>query len=146
MRRAYRERALLAWRRTAALALCAFALFAGSGLTGTLCIGEDGHVAFEPARGGVCVDGERSFAPMSGAALAAPPSHTDCGPCIDLASPAPESVSAAQPQPPNRSTWLAPSSDSHASAAGAARPARHSLGSERAPAALSILRGTVLRC
>jgi hypothetical protein len=72
--------------RVAPLAATILVLVATAASWGTLCIGEDGHVAFEAAAAGDCV-GETTAggaSPGAASATAVGGAWSCCGPCTDL--------------------------------------------------------------
>jgi hypothetical protein len=133
-------------------ATLALALAAGSaGLSaGILCVGDDGHVAMELARAGRCADGEVA-AELPSARVASPRltaslPGSDCGPCTDVG------VASGATLHSGRPTQADPETAPAAFAALPGVPSRHAESParppwpERAPAARSVLRGTILRC
>lgn len=87
--------------RLAPLAAVVLVLSATAASWGTLCIGEDGHVAFEAAAAGDCV-GETT--PGAAAPGAASTSAVDgawpcCGPCMDLDRAGADWLTGNSPEP-----------------------------------------------
>ena len=64
----------------------AFAVVSGAAFSwGTLCLGDDGHVAFEVSVAGHCLDYVNTAPPLEHPAhLAACDREAGCGPCTDL--------------------------------------------------------------
>jgi hypothetical protein len=129
--------------------LLAFGLALGSSslLSGTLCVGDDGHIAIEVAKGGKCVDGAVvSEAPIPFEAsprLTSAAPDSDCGPCIDLTATSGERLAGAKlpqadPGPALAMAAFSGAVSAHSPLVWAASP-------ERPHAARSVLRGTVLR-
>lgn len=86
----------------------ALAVLAGAALSwGTLCLGEDGHVAFEVSVAGRCFDDVRAAPPVEH------PVHLDvcaqdagCGPCTDLRGTADAWLAGVSPDLPEATPAL----------------------------------------
>lgn len=76
----------------------------------TLCLGEDGHVAFEVAVAGKCLDGAAGVgAARASASLDSCEAQSGCGPCTDLRAGYGQGLSgttSAQPDPGPALVWL----------------------------------------
>ncbi len=81
----------------------AVALLASVGLSwGTLCLGADGHVAFEAIVAGQCLDDVAdAHAGHEAAELSPCPSRTGCGPCTDFRGAADAWLTSATPERPD---------------------------------------------
>ena len=78
------------WLRSTGLAAIALALVGASLSWGTLCLGQDGHLAIEPRAAGQCFSGGAPTTPSPLDALTtlrAEVSLPCCGPCTDLTDP-----------------------------------------------------------
>jgi hypothetical protein len=131
-----------------ALLALATAVASTSLFSGILCVGDDGHVAIELARAGRCADGEAAAdlpaALGTPSVLATPLPGGDCGPCTDVGVASGARLQAAKPpqaDPAPALTAFPVGAVWQRSAA-----ARWVLHPDRAPAARSALRGTILRC
>ena len=89
--------------RVAGLAAVATVITAAALSWATLCLGEDGHVAFEVAVGGKCLD-DAAGVPAAGASamLNSYEAESGCGPCTDLRAVSGQwlgGATSAQPDP-----------------------------------------------
>jgi nitrite reductase/ring-hydroxylating ferredoxin subunit len=131
--------------RIAAFIAAASMVSSGSALAwGTLCVGEDGHVAFEAFADGKCVDGTAAPSPTHAAHLNACDGEAGCGPCTDLRS-APGAWPGRTTSPPQTSpsAFALPSLALHATPSARA-PAfllrRSAPGPHRSVTAIAVLR------
>jgi hypothetical protein len=132
--------------RLASLAATILVFVGTAASWGTLCIGADGHVAFEAAAAGNCVGETPSGGAPSGAAsaTAAAGAWPCCGPCTDLDRIGADWLAGNAPEPEPVALAVAPWT--RGAEAPPARTPRYDAAPPPASIALRALASAILRC
>lgn len=136
------------YTRLAPLAAVILVLVATAASWGTLCIGEDGHVAFEATAAGDCVGETKPGATPPGAASATAVDQAwpCCGPCTDLDRAGADWLTGNAPEPEPAPVALAVAPWTRDAEALLAEAPRYDTALPPPSMALRALASTVIRC